>query len=116
MNFVYSYSRCSTCRKALLWLKNNKIPHEVIDILEAPPSEEVLGNAFAQLNTLKPMFNTSGLSYRALGSKVVKAMEINEAIKALSEDPKLIKRPLLITSNGEFIFGFKEEVWAELLL
>ena len=29
---VYCYSKCSTCKKALKWLDENKIKHEVVDI------------------------------------------------------------------------------------
>ena len=29
---VYCYSRCSTCQKALKWLKDNGVEHEVIDM------------------------------------------------------------------------------------
>ena len=29
---VYCYSRCTTCKKALKWLNENGIEHEVIDI------------------------------------------------------------------------------------
>lgn len=29
---VYCYSKCTTCKKALKWLDDNKIEYELIDI------------------------------------------------------------------------------------
>ena len=39
---VYCYSRCSTCKKALKWLDDNGVEHEVIDIKTENPDEEAL--------------------------------------------------------------------------
>ena len=39
---VYCYSRCTTCKKALQWLDDNRIEHEVIDIKEDHPDENTL--------------------------------------------------------------------------
>jgi len=113
---VYSYSRCSTCRKALAWLQEHHIAYELLDIIETPPSREMLSGASERLGNRKLLFNTSGQSYRALGSAVVQAMSDNEAFDALADDGKLIKRPLLITEKGNVLVGFKPEVWSEVLL
>ncbi|HGY5533880.1 MAG: arsenate reductase family protein [Prochlorococcus sp.] len=113
---VYSYSRCSTCRKALAWLQEHHIAYELLDIIETPPSREMLSGASERLGNRKLLFNTSGQSYRALGSAVVQAMSDTEAFDALADDGKLIKRPLLITEKGNVLVGFKPEVWAEVLL
>ena len=113
---IYSYSKCTTCRKALKWLSDNNIDFELIDIINSPPTKELLMEAAKQLGTRKALFNTSGLSYRSLGSSVVKAMSDNEALKALASDGKLVKRPFLITHKGKILVGFKPEVWTEDLL
>lgn len=113
---VYSYSSCSTCRKALAWLQEHHIAYELLDIIETPPSREMLSGASERLGNRKLLFNTSGQSYRALGSAVVQAMSDTEAFDALADDGKLIKRPLLITEKGNVLVGFKPEVWAEVLL
>ena len=108
---VYSYSRCSTCRKSLSWLKENDIDHVVIDITADPPCRSLLAAAMEQFEGLRPLFNTSGQSYRALGAAVVKAMSDDEALDALAADGRLIKRPFAITPDGQVLVGFKEEVW-----
>ncbi len=113
---IYSYSRCSTCRKAISWLELNEISFEAFDIVKSPPTKDLLEKALKELPTRNSLFNTSGLSYRALGASVVKAMNDDEVVDALFADGKLIKRPFLITDKGEFLIGFKPEVWSDLLL
>lgn len=113
---VFSYSRCSTCRKALSWLENQGFDLEVIDITTAPPSSDLLQQAYLQFGQVKPLFNTSGQSYRALGAAVVKAMTDEQALQALAADGKLIKRPFVQCPDGRFLVGFKPEVWSEQLL
>ena len=113
---IYSYSRCSTCRKALKWLQDNNITYESIDIVSSPPETSLLVKALEQLENRKSLFNTSGLSYRALGKEVLKTMTDDEALKALSIDGKLIKRPLLITEDGRVLVGFKQDAWHKALI
>ena len=113
---IYSYSRCSTCRRAIKWLEINHISFEVIDIIENPPSKELLSKAITQLPSRKLVFNTSGASYRALGASLVKAMNQEEALNALVNDGKLIKRPFLITSKGIILVGFNPDAWSDALL
>ncbi|ABI46162.1 arsenate reductase family protein [Synechococcus sp. CC9311] len=113
---VYSYSRCSTCRKALAWLDANNLAYEVVDITIAPPSKEVLSLAFERLVRRQLLFNTSGQSYRALGAQVVKAMSDDDALTALAADGRLIKRPFVALPSGDFLVGFKPEDWNQALL
>lgn len=54
MTKVYCYSRCTTCKKALKWLDDNKIEYEQIDIKEDHPDEE----------TLRQLHKKSGLPLR----------------------------------------------------
>lgn len=111
---LYSYSACSTCRKALAWLKERGQDVEVIDIAQQPPTRAELGLAFEQLGR-KRLFNTSGQSYRALGSAAVAAMSDEQALAALAADGKLIKRPVLITGDQRVLTGFKSDEWQALL-
>ena len=113
---VYSYSRCSTCRRALVWLDANNLAYEVVDITKAPPSKEILLLAFKRLDRRQLLFNTSGQSYRALGADVVKAMNDDDALAALAADGRLIKRPFVALPSGDFLVGFKPEDWNQALL
>tara|TARA_Y100001968_G_scaffold38302_1_gene29259 strand:- start:1013 stop:1390 length:378 start_codon:yes stop_codon:yes gene_type:complete len=113
---LFSYSSCSTCRRAIKWLKSNDIAFELIDILQSPPSKEMLVSAIELYGNRKYILNTSGVIYRSIGSDVVKNMTDNELLEKLCVEPRLIKRPFLYNSSKCFLVGFKEEQWAEKLL
>ncbi len=111
---VYCYGPCSTCRRALKWLAERDIQPEVLDITLTPPSPDLLEQALIQLGDRKRLFNTSGQSYRQLGSERVKAMDEATALQALAADGRLIKRPFLVTASGQILTGFKEQEWQQL--
>ena len=116
---LYSYPSCSTCRKALQWLaqqgfsvENGRI--ELLDITTTPPSTAELSQAWAAVGR-KRLFNTSGQSYRALGSAAVAALDDAQALEALAADGKLIKRPLLLGPDGLVLVGFRPDEWSAAL-
>ena len=113
---LYSFSSCSTCRRAIKWLKSNNIVFDLIDILNDPPSKEMLISASESYGDRKYILNTSGIIYRSIGSNVVKKMSDKEVFEKLSIEPRLIKRPFLYNPNKFFLVGFKEEKWAEKFL
>ena len=114
---VYCYSKCSTCKKALKWLEDNGIGHEVIDIKTENPDEETLRKYHAVSGLpLKRFFNTSGMQYRDLElSKRLPDMSEDEQFALLATDGMLVKRPLLV-GGGFVLTGFKEPEWKEKLL
>ena len=114
---VYCYSRCSTCKKALKWLDDNGIEHEVVDIKADNPDEETL-RRYHELSglPLKRFFNTSGMQYRELElSKKLPEMSEDEQFALLATDGMLVKRPLLV-GNGFVLTGFREPEWSSKLL
>ncbi len=113
---VYCYLRCTTCKKALKWLDDNKIKYELIDIKENHPDEKTLRQLHKKSGLpLKRFFNTSGQIYREMElSKKLPDMSEDEMFKLLASDGMLVKRPLLITENN-VLTGFKEADWKEAL-
>ncbi|MEZ7957719.1 MAG: ArsC/Spx/MgsR family protein [Rubritalea sp.] len=60
---------------------------------------------------LKKLFNSSGMDYRSLGMKdILPTLSEVDALRLLSENGNLVKRPLVITVDSA-LNGFKEEVW-----
>lgn len=116
MNVVLCYEKCSTCKKALKWLDDNKIEYKNRPIKEKSPTVSELKKWHKQSGLeLKKFFNTSGLLYKELKlSEKLKDMPLDEQYKLLASDGMLVKRPLLITDKG-ICPGFKEENWKELL-
>ena len=113
---LFSYSSCSTCRRAIKWLENNDISFELIDILKNPPSKEMLISATELYGDRKYLLNTSGVMYRSIGSDIIKKMTDNELFEQLLNEPRLIKRPFLYISSDSYLLGFIQEKWAEKLL
>ena len=112
---IYTYSKCSTCRKATKWLKEQNIAFEELPIRETPPGVDELRNMLEYVGDLKKLFNTSGMDYRALGMKdKLPSMTAEEALELLASNGNLIKRPFLIDKD-KGTTGFKEDVWEALL-
>jgi arsenate reductase len=109
---VYHYPNCSTCKKALAWLRTHQIAHELVDIVKQPPSRAVIERAakLAGVPT-KKLFNVAGESYRAGNFKAkLPGMTDAQAYAALAADGKLIKRPLAV-GDGVVLVGFDEPAW-----
>ena len=113
---VYIYAKCSTCRKAVQWLEQQKVSHETLPIRETPPSIKELKFALQQLKgDLKKLFNTSGMDYRAMNMKEkLPSLSEAEALKLLNSNGNLIKRPLVIGKEIA-LAGFREELWEKTL-
>lgn len=112
---VYEYAKCSTCVKALKFLDGKKVKYEKLPIVEEIPSlkelKEMLAALKEQGGSLKNLFNTSGLVYKELKlSEKLPTMSEAEALKLLSENGKLIKRPFVIAKDIHLV-GFKEDEW-----
>lgn len=112
---VWAYTGCDTCRKALKFLAERKIAHEVIAIREHPPGVAELRAMFAHLGgDLRRLFNTSGLDYRALNMKErLPSLVTDEALALLAANGNLVKRPFAL-GKDRGTTGFKPEEWARL--
>ena len=65
---------------------------------------------------VRKLFNTSGGDYRALNLKdKLPVMNDSEALKLLSDNGNLVKRPFAISGNSGSV-GFSESVWNDLFL
>ena len=113
---LYGYKGCSTCRKALAWLKDHGLDLPMVDITTTPPTPDLLRRALAQEGGRSRSLNTSGQSYRTLGAAVVKAMDDGTLLQALAADGRLIKRPFLVTPAGLILTGFRQDEWEQALL
>lgn len=114
---VYCYNKCSTCKKALKWLEDHQVAHEVIDIKADHPDEAALREYYTLSGLpLKRFFNTSGIQYREMElSKRLPEMTEDEQFALLATDGMLVKRPLLV-GDGFVLTGFREPEWADKLL
>lgn len=111
---VYTYAKCSTCRKAVKFLRDHQIKFEELPIRETPPSLAEL-KLMLQGRSLKALFNTSGLDYKALGlSSKLAGMSVAEALGLLAKNGNLVKRPFVMGEHVRLV-GFDEEAWESAL-
>ena len=111
---LYAYNGCSTCQNAMKWLKEKRLPFQEIVIRETPPTVPELTDMLkAHGGNLRSLFNTSGLDYRAMNLKEkLPAMTQAAALKLLSENGNLVKRPFAINEKaGIHLVGFREAEW-----
>ena len=105
---LYSYPKCSTCRKASKWLNQNNIKYQLIDIVKDPPLKKYLELALIQYSSdKKKIFNTRGKSFKLIDFDILDLTK-KQIIELLSNDGKLIKRPFLIINESKLILGFNE--------
>jgi arsenate reductase (glutaredoxin) len=108
---VYEYSGCSTCKKALKFLDQHKVPYEKIDITAQAPTKTELNAMLKEVGELKKLFNTSGQVYKEMKlSDKLSSLTNEEALSLLAKNGRLVKRPFLL-GDGWGLVGFKEEEW-----
>lgn len=110
------YSRCSTCAKARIWLRDHNVDFTERDIKEDRPTQEEL-TAWLDMSDLpvRRFFNTSGQAYRSQGlSKRLPQMDTEQTLQLLSTDGMLVKRPILLDGRHVLV-GFRQQQWEDWL-
>ncbi len=100
---IYHNPRCSKSRQTLELLKENNIEPEIILYLENPPSEEKLTELIDLLGiNPRDLLRKGEEEYKAhnLRDESIKGEDI---IKIMTENPKLIERPIVISKNKAII-------------
>ncbi|MBT3823462.1 MAG: Spx/MgsR family RNA polymerase-binding regulatory protein [Candidatus Marinimicrobia bacterium] len=94
---------CGTCKKAQVYLNESQVEFEKVDIINSPPSREIL-EKFIDENDVKPHLNSRSTIYRELklGQNIP---DKSKAIELMLQDPNLIKRPFIVKGSVAS-FGF----------
>lgn len=103
---VFGIPNCGTCKKAMQWLQTEGIPYEFVNTREQPPTSDQVSQWVSSLGS-RPLRNTSGQSYRALGDQR-NTMTDSEWIDAFVQDPMLLKRPLFVKEGKAIAVGFRQ--------
>ena len=113
---VFAYKNCDTCRKALRFLAERNIAHEVIAIREQPPTVKELRAMLGHVGgDLRRLCNTSGGDYKELHMKErLPKLSVDEALALLAANGHLVKRPFALSAKSGAV-GFKPEEWERFL-
>lgn len=106
----YGYKKCSTCRNAYKFLTEHGIELEFHDFVEQPPAPDRLRTWIAGRGQgVAPFLNVKGTRFKELGLKD-RTLSEDDWIERLSQDGRLLKRPVLVTDNG-VIIGFDKSAY-----
>lgn len=103
---VYGIANCDTVKKARGWLDERGVAHEFVDFRRHPVPAPRVADWVERLGS-KALRNTSGRSYRALPVEKSDWTEEQWATQ-FSEDPMLIKRPVIEVDGEPVIAGFRD--------
>jgi Spx/MgsR family transcriptional regulator len=108
MTTLYGLKNCDTCRKATKWLDRFGIAYTFVDYREQKPSPETLVDWAARLGGFAAMVNKSSTTWRQLPENRKAAASEAEWKLLLREHPQLIRRPVVVTDDGEVTQGFSD--------
>lgn len=104
---VYGIPNCDTIKKTLNWLRKNKIAFEFHDYKKSGISKQKLV-VWCKRAGWEVILNKKSSTWRVLDT-AVKDKIINQAaaVKLMSENTSIIKRPVTESANN-FLIGFNE--------
>jgi len=110
---IYHNPRCSKSRQTLALLEEKGIQPEIIKYLESAPSVEQLKELMSQLELtdVRDMMRTKEDIFKELE---LKTADDETLFKAMSENPKLIERPIVV-ANGKAKHGRPPEQVLDIL-
>lgn len=105
---IYGLANCDTCRKARKWLDRFEIPYEFIDYREQRQTPETLLEWQAKLGGWEAMINKSSTTWRQLPDTRKSPGSDAEWKLLLKEYPQLIRRPVVVTADGQVTQRFSD--------
>lgn len=108
---MYGIANCDTIRKARNWLKSNDIDYQFHDYKKNGTDIQQLTDWVLQLGW-QQLINKRGTTWRKLAEDTRSSMNDQLSIQLMTENPSIIKRPLLVTGN-KIILGFKENIYQQ---
>ncbi|BAU27471.1 regulatory protein spx [Aneurinibacillus soli] len=110
----FTYPSCTSCRKAKAFLKEKGIEYDERHLFKNPPSAtELLEIIKMSHNGMDDILSTRSRKFKEL-DKDIEDMTVSELLEMLSEEPRLLRRPILF--DGEkLIVGYNRSAMQDLL-
>lgn len=112
MTTVYGIKNCDTVKKACKWLDKNNIDYQFHDFRKDGLTQAKVKQWFRQLDW-ELLLNRRGTTWRKLPDSEKDSINKTNAIKLLTEQPTLIKRPV-IEHCKDVLVGFSEDTYKEI--
>jgi arsenate reductase (glutaredoxin) len=111
---IYGLSNCDSTKKAIAWLKQNKLAFVLKDYKVEGITKAKLEQWCGQVGW-QVLLNKQSTTWRGLGkAEQDKAVDQTGAIALMLQHTSLIKRPALEHGKG-LLVGFKEAAYQELV-
>jgi Spx/MgsR family transcriptional regulator len=106
MKIVYAIPNCNTVKKALDWLKANKVAYEFHDYKKLGVTATQLTNWSKQIGW-EALINKKGATWRQLPKEIQESITTQKAAIALMiEKTSIIRRPLIEENGKIVVLGF----------
>ena len=103
---VYGIKNCDTMKKTFNFLDEKGVVYDFIDYKKQKPTVELL-TFFLEKTTLSALVNKQGTTYKKMEEAQKAALEkVETALPSLIENSSMIKRPLIVYSDGSITLGF----------
>ena len=106
---LYGIPNCDTVKKALTWLDKQGIAYAFHDYKKAGVTATKL-KAWCKVFGWEIVLNRAGTTFRKLPDAVKSDLDQAKAIALMTEQPSMIKRPIVEHAGG-LLIGFKQPEW-----
>ena len=113
MIIVYGIKNCDTVKKACKWLTENNLDYRFHDFRKDGLTQSKIKKWASQVEW-EILLNRRGTTWRKLSEDQKTNINKSNAIKLMTDQPTLIKRPV-IEHNNEIIVGFSAETFQQKL-
>lgn len=103
---LYGIKSCDTVKKARTWLEQNKVDYHFHDFRTDGLSTAQVKSWIAEIG-LETLVNKRSTTWKQLDEITKTNFNETNAATVISENPTLIKRPLLDTGENKYV-GFKD--------
>ena len=103
---IYGIPNCDTVKKARKWLESEGVEFTFHDFKKEGVTPSQLDEWIAQAG-LDVVLNKRGTTWRKLPDDVKADLDHDKALQLMTENPSMIKRPILVRQDGSVHIGFK---------
>jgi len=111
---VYGIKTCDTCRKVKKQLDGANVLYSFHDLRDEPPTAQQVGKWAKAVGT-ETLLNKSSTTWRNLPETAKRDLTEKVAVRLMTENPTLMKRPIIVNGPTEVYVGWSKSVQDEVL-
>lgn len=105
---LYGIRNCDSVKKAVKQLQNNGISFDFIDLKTTKLPADLLVDWLQQLPDT--LVNKRSAAYRQIKHQWLQAAQQSEQISLIQSHPNLLKRPVIVSTDGVVSVGFDKQI------